>query len=406
MHRRANISNIIPVIMALMFTFSCGDNSTGPSDQSPPKAEPVWPFDGASSVLVTTDLTWKVASESDGCIFDIFFGLQDSMSLLCSDSEECVISPGCLDYATTYQWRVDTKSSGSQCTEGDPWSFTTVPQPVPGTLVQLTTGGGDETSPAWSPDGSRIAYCKDGYIWTMRSDGGEATRITSPSAASNGDASAKITSHFANDITPCWSPAGTRLAFGSSRNGNHDIFTIPAGGGMVTQVTTDPGTDMHPSWSPDGVTIAFDSERNGRHPDIFTIPADGGIATQITTAPDCDRDPCWSPDGLMLIYNGNPGNGQYDIMTIPATGGSPTQHTDTRFFEQAASISPDGNTVAFDSAPGNSSSIYLLDLDNDDVQRITADEGDDLSPSWSPDGTRIAFASNRGGGYDIWVIYR
>ncbi|UCE26276.1 MAG: PD40 domain-containing protein [Candidatus Coatesbacteria bacterium] len=83
----------------------------------------------------------------------------------------------------------------------------------------------------------------------------------------------QVTTDPADDSSPAWSPDGTTLAFSSIRSGNFDIWTIPATGGTATQITTDPAYDVGPTWSPDGTTLAFDSDRSGNH-DIWAIKPD------------------------------------------------------------------------------------------------------------------------------------
>ena len=108
--------------------------------------------------------------------------------------------------------------------------------------------------------------------------------ITASVNLAQADEAVRITTNAAVDREPAWSPDGTQIAFTSYRGGNADIWVIPATGGTATQITTDPADDYLPTWSPDGSQIAFGSWRDGTD-GIWVIPATGGIATQITTNP-------------------------------------------------------------------------------------------------------------------------
>ena len=96
------------------------------------------------------------------------------------------------------------------------------------------------------------------------------------------------------DWDPAWSPDGTRIAFYSDRDGDEDIYVMDADGGNVRQLTDDPGWDWDPAWSPDGTRIAFVSDRDGDW-DIYVMDADGGNVLQLTDDPGRDWAPAWSP---------------------------------------------------------------------------------------------------------------
>ena len=110
--------------------------------------------------------------------------------------------------------------------------------------------GADNWSPAWSPDGSRIAFASTRAgalsVWTMRPDGGDPRQVTQ-----------------GHGEYPDWSPDGSRIVYAGTTGGTYDIYTIAASGGESTRLTDAPGTDFAPSWSPDGSRIAFQSERDG-----------------------------------------------------------------------------------------------------------------------------------------------
>lgn len=145
--------------------------------------------------------------------------------------------------------------------------------------------GGDEY-PAWSPDGTRIAFhsYRDGNweIYVMNADGSGQMRLTH---------------NPGEDTYPVWSPDGTRLIFSSASVGYTDIYVINADGTELTPLTSDPAPESYPSWSPDGSLIAFTRavEEDPRRAHIFLMQADGSGQTQITNTPASDWNPVWQP---------------------------------------------------------------------------------------------------------------
>ena len=215
-----------------------------------------------------------------------------------------------------------------------------------GTQVKLAKG----EQPAWSPDGSRIAYVRPsrrGYqLWTMAADGSDRTPI--------------LTDTFS--AAPSWSPDGLRLVFsGFSASGpaNHDLYTIQANPpfGLPVQITQTPYSDEeHPTWSPNGTRIAFDqlacTKSCGYR--IGAVDPDGAHYTLLTPETfDDETLPDWSPDSSTLLFTSNradpDGFFDYDVFSMAATGGP--------------------------------------------VTRITRGAGDarNSSPAWAPDGSRFAY---------------
>ncbi len=151
-----------------------------------------------------------------------------------------------------------------------------------GATVRLTTNPGRDTSPAWSPDGSRLAFrssvTANSDVWVMDADGKNLLRLTD-SPGFDGD--------------PVWSPDGTRIAFTSDRSGNFDVWVMRADGSAETQVTDHPADDEYPTWSPDGSMLAFQTDRTGG-PSIWIMTADG--RSQSSLIPDAPvAKPSFSP---------------------------------------------------------------------------------------------------------------
>jgi len=238
-------------------------------------------------------------------------------------------------------------------------------------------------------------------------------------------------------------PSPGRIAFQSYRDGNAEIYSMNGDGSGVVRLTNDPATDFEPAWSPDGEKIAFVSFRAGR-PQIYTMKGDG---LGVTALSDSSFYPAWSHDGARIA--GSRGTrvcgyrqcvvGNLRIMVMKsdgtglavfASGNSPTWSPDGRIafangdiyvvngdgsglidltndlaaLEVYPAWSPDGTKVAFVSNRGGAYDLYVMNADGTSVAQLTHDQATEGRPAWSPDGTRIAFASDKGGDAEIYVM--
>ena len=135
----------------------------------------------------------------------------------------------------------------------------------------------------------------------------------------------RLTDDSASDQSPAWSPDGTRIAFHSYRDGDWDIFLMNADGSNQRRLTNHRASDTFPAWSPDGTQIAFHSQRTGNW-DIFLMNADGSNRRRLTDNSASDEDPAWSPDGTQIAFHHDRGRAEdqwddWDIYVMDLLGG-------------------------------------------------------------------------------------
>ena len=243
--------------------------------------------------------------------------------------------------------------------------------------------------------------------------------------AADGTNQRRLTNNRANDWSPAWSPDGRRIAFVSERDGHvhaqhgwptSEIYVMAADGGNPQNLTNDPADDREASWSPDGKRIAFVSERDEPrvYADIYVMDADGSNPQRLTDHDFDDREPSWSPDGEHIVFSArreghfeNKFAITYEIYVMDADGGNEQRLTENRKNDGAPSWSPDGKRIVFEAdrkGDFENFDIYVMDADGGNQQKLTNDRGWDSSPSWSPNGERIAFMSERDGNTEIYVM--
>jgi hypothetical protein len=133
-----------------------------------------------------------------------------------------------------------------------------------------------------------------------------------------------------SDIYPAYSPDGTSIAYArwdgqNSKGPNYDIWVLSLNGTSERQVTDTATDEMYPSYSPDGTTIVY-SSNDGQDEEIYAVPAGGGAPIQLTDNSKDDVSPVYSPDGTTIAYQSHDGQ-DYEITTMPANGGTPVQLT-------------------------------------------------------------------------------
>jgi Tol biopolymer transport system component len=256
--------------------------------------------------------------------------------------------------------------------------------------MQLTNDPAEDSEPTWSPDGTRIAFTRNDSIYVMNADGSNPTRLINGPWWSN---------------NPAWSPDGTRIAFTSGRPEPDDgIYVMNADGSNQTKLTSSLGADSQPDWSPDGSRIAFASTRDGSNFEIYVMNADGSNPTRLTNNSQFDGEPAWSPDNTKIAFTSYV-DGDQEIYVMNADGSNRTRITNNPVaWDGSPHWSPDGVRIVYTTFQSFRPEIYVMNSDGSNLQNLTNNPADDYSPAWSPDGARIAFTSDRDGNPEIYVM--
>jgi Tol biopolymer transport system component len=262
---------------------------------------------------------------------------------------------------------------------------------------QITDRQDGACQPTWSPDGMRLAFispCKgkqDTYP-------GSNIFIMNVDAVGNPDRSSvmQITSNLEGDFDPAWSPDGTRIAYTSLVNGKTSIMVINLNDHTTQELSNSRDPDKHPSWSPSGMRLAY-VRQVFYNSQVWTMTDNGQLQVQFTQpAPVNNLWPTWSNDEQIIFYSQLPVSPN---STIPILVYKSFEDRDKRAENRiipagqqgsAAPVaqvrmSPDGFWLAYESWPdGINHDIYIMNVNGSNQKQLTTDPGHDFGPTWRP----------------------
>ena len=238
-------------------------------------------------------------------------------------------------------------------------------------LAQLTNNPAADSWPAWSPDGSEIAFLSSrspAGMYVMNADG------SNPHFIASGPS-----------LEIAWSGDGSKIAYVTSVNGTPHIWTMNSDGTGQTDIVA----GFFPAWSPDGTRIVF---RRIGDPSagLYVMNADGTNPVRLTDdTTGVDQAPSFSPDGGKIIFNRAApppnSNNTAQLWTMNANGSNPTQLTSLPGYNAYARFSPDGKKVVFQQSSTTSDgpfNLMTLNADGTGLQSLTGPGFDDEFPDW------------------------
>jgi TolB protein len=227
------------------------------------------------------------------------------------------------------------------------------------------------------------------YITEDRSPGG-VRRVSLKVSDADGYNPQTIVSSPEPLMSPAWAPDGHRLAYVSFERKRQAIFIQEVRTGNREQVVAYPGINSAPAWSPDGRRLALVLSRDG-NPEIYVLDLASRALTRITRNFAIDTEPAWSPDGRTLVFTSDRG-GSPQIYRVAAGGGEPRRLTFEGNYNARASYAPDGRSLVLVTRRGGVFRIGLLNLANGALQELTHGPLDE-SPSFAPNGSMIIYGA-------------
>jgi TolB protein len=228
-------------------------------------------------------------------------------------------------------------------------------------------------SPAWSPDGKKIAYVSfesgNSNIYVQDITTGSRQLVESHPKGING--------------APAWSPDGSKLAVALSFSGNLNIYVLNMASRQETRVTSDNlAINTQPVWSPDGQTIYFTSDRSGR-PQIYQVPASGGTATRISFQGQNNQNVSVSYDGKQIAMVQGNGN-VYRIAIADQSLGGQVHFVSPGPYDESPSFAPNASMLLYAATEGSRGVLYSVSADGNVRQRLVLSDGDVREPAWGP----------------------
>lgn len=213
----------------------------------------------------------------------------------------------------------------------------------------------------------------------------------------------KFADEIMEQLTQERGPFDSQLAFLSTRGGRFkDLYVMSLDGGDVRRITNNNTLNLAPSWAPNARAVLLTSYQK-HNPDLFSVDVQTRQWTRLSNTRGMNIGR-WSPDGTQLAVALEQEGGNPDIVILGRDGGLRRRLTDHWAIDVSPSWSPDGSQIAFCSSRSGAPQIYVIGADGGGLRRVTHEGSYNTSPSWSPKGDRIAYASRLGGRFQVFTV--
>ena len=218
----------------------------------------------------------------------------------------------------------------------------------------------------------------------------------------DGEGLLRLTANRTLNLCPAWSPDGSAIAFTSYRNGQQGLFSLDTGTGKVRSMIALEGLNLGADWHPDGEELAVSLSQSG-NPEIYRITPQGKIIKRLTVSKAIEISPSWAPGGRDLVFTSDR-TGTPQLYIIDSDGAGRRRVTFEGRYNDSAVWSPGGDQIVYASREGNYTQIVVMKSTGEDRRVLTdARWRNSEDPSWAPDGRHIVFASDRSGSFKLYV---
>lgn len=233
-------------------------------------------------------------------------------------------------------------------------------------MRRLTVNNDIEWNHVWSPDSKWIAF-QAGSLYIIGADGSNLKKLIEDRAGSS----------------PAWAPDGTKIAFVSGRDGT-GVYVMYVDGTQIKRITNTKGVTGSPKWTPDSRQIIFQGNQEDNNEEIFVVNADGTNLKNVTNDPAIDGAPSVSPDGKKIAFLSSRDNSS-DIYVMNIDGSNINRFSGTLADydeEESLQWSSDSKQIIFVSRKDGNKEIYIVNADGTGLENLTNNPAMDIEPYW------------------------
>ncbi|MGD8378200.1 MAG: Tol-Pal system beta propeller repeat protein TolB [Gammaproteobacteria bacterium] len=244
--------------------------------------------------------------------------------------------------------------------------------------------------------GQRGAFAtRIAYVMAQKNGQGQEKRYSLIVADADGENPQSIVSSASPLMSPAWSPDGKRIAYVSFENKHSEIYVQDIASGKRQMVSGRPGINGAPAFSPDGSKLAMTLSTEPGNPDVYVMDLASRKLRQITDNPAIDTEPTWAPDGKTLLFTSDRGGGP-QVYEVATDGGTPRRLTFEGSYNARPEVSDDGKLIAMVHQGRDGFHIAVMNRETEALQVLT-DGRLDESPSFAPNGSMVIYATERNG---------